>query len=114
MATSVSVSPEQIVSLPEISALGNPFTLTVIEEVAVHPNPSVVVTVYPVDVVGETVMQDVVALVFHAYVPPPVAQSVDDVPLQMGVFPPMEDVGESTTTHTESEAVPHTSVIVTV
>lgn len=101
-------------SLPVIVAVGRAFTLTVIVSVAVHPKESVVVTVYPVEEVGETVMQEVVALVFHAYVPPPVAQRVEDVPLHIGLVPEMEAVGASRITHTESEAVPQISVIVTV
>jgi hypothetical protein len=60
-----------------VDAGGVLLTVTVTELVPVQPLAAVTVTVYTVVVVGETVVIAVVAPELHAYVPTPVAFSVD-------------------------------------
>lgn len=82
---------------------------------SVHPKESVIVTVYPVLIAGQTIIEGLVKPPgFQRYVPPPLAESVDELPAQIGVVPLTVASGTSTFTQTESLAVPQTSVIVTV
>ena len=112
---SVSYSMAQMETSGPALAVGRGFTETVAEALAVHRNESVMVTVYPVEAVGETVMHEVVGPGgFQAYVPPPVAQRVDELPLHIGEFPLIVAIGTSIITHTESDAVPQPVVIVIV
>ena len=104
LAVSVALPPVQMIpSLfadPDISAtaiigVGSALTVTVEEEVAVHPSAFVTVTVYVVFVLGETVIAAVVCggVVFQLYEVPPLAVSVALSPVQivpsLGVLPDM-------------------------
>ena len=64
-AVRVVEPPVQITFWPAIATDGNVFTVTVLLEDALQPFTSVAVTVYVVVVSGVTVMEAVVALVFH-------------------------------------------------
>ena len=51
---------------------------------------------------------------FHTYVPPPLADRVDELPAHMVAAPLMETNSGFTNTETESLAVPQLLVIVTI
>ena len=62
---SVVLSPIHITVEPVKDTVGLGFTVTVLVAVAVHPLAAVTVTVYVVVLAGLTVMEAVVAAVFH-------------------------------------------------
>jgi hypothetical protein len=97
--------------------VGPGFTVTVVEQVLVHPLPFVTVTEYVVVAVGLTVMEAVVAPVLHRNDVPPVAVNVDEPPAQTdGLDAVILHVGPGLTfTVNEHELVqPLASVTVTV
>ena len=96
VAVSVAFCPVQIVVLAVlIFALGEGFTVTTMAAVS-EQLPAETITEYVVPVVGETVMDEVVAPVFQEYVPVPDAVSVVELPEQMVLFPETAAVGGGT------------------
>ena len=93
VAVNVVDLPSQMVTLLPPSAVGTAFTVTVTLSVDVQLAPLVTVTVYVVFEAGDTVIDAVVSVVLHSYVPPPVAVNVVDVPLQMVALVPASAVG---------------------
>ena len=89
--------PLQITDVPEMLAVGNGFTVTVLVAVAVQPLLFVTVTVYVASAVGLTLMNDAVEPLLHKYVPPPVAVNVVLAPLQITFVPVMLAVGNGFT-----------------
>jgi hypothetical protein len=81
-AVSVVLLPEQMVVFPLIAAVMAPVTFTVATAVPVQI-PLLTCTVYEVVVVGVTIMAEVLAPVFHRYVPPPVALTTALSPIQI-------------------------------
>ena len=137
LAVSVALAPVQIVPslgvLPEVSAtviigVGSALTVIVEEEVAVHPSAFVIVTVYVVFKIGETVIAAVVwdGVVLQEYVSviaPPLAVSVALSPVQIvpssAVFPEVSatviiGVGSGLTVIVWVEVAVHPSALVTV
>ena len=97
VAVSVAEVPAQMVVLAVlIFAFGEGFTFTVIDVVSAQV-PAETITEYVVPVVGETVMTEVVAVVFQEYVSPPEAVSTVDCPEQMVLFPETEATGGGAT-----------------
>ena len=90
VAVKVELVPAQITCPPLMLATGFGVTVKVLLAVAVQPLV-VTVTVYVPAVF--TVMDDVVAPVDHAYVPPPVAVKVELVPAQITCPPLMLTTG---------------------
>ena len=64
LAVRVAISPEQMLELPEIAAVGNEFVETVMEVVSVQ-DPLDTITVYVVADVGETITGFAVEPVLH-------------------------------------------------
>ena len=91
----------------ETEAFGNAFTVTVEIAAAVHPFAAVTVTVYIVVAAGLTVMDAVVAPVFHPYVPPPDAVIVALCPVQMFAFPEKAITGRAFTFITDDALFVH-------
>jgi len=133
----VALAPEQIVPssfvLPEVSVtamdgVGRAFTVIVCEVVAVQPSAFVIVTVYVVFKIGETVIAAVVwdGVVLQEYVSviaPPLAVSVALSPVQIvpssAVFPEVSatviiGVGSGLTVIVWVEVAVHPSALVTV
>ena len=83
-AVSVAEPPAQIVGLGQLIAHeGAGFTVTLVEQVLLHPLDVVTVTVYVVVKVGLTVIEAVVAPVLQRNDVPPDAVNVDWPPTQM-------------------------------
>ncbi len=85
--------PEQLVVGPVICALGKLLTLMVTEAVLVQLYVFEAVTVYVVDVVGETLIVGPVAPLLHVYETPPLAVSVVFPPKHIVVLPLMVMLG---------------------
>lgn len=81
-AVKVLLLPEQTVVLPLMAAVMGVDTFTFATAEAVH-TPLVTVTVYELETVGVTEMEEVVAPVLQIYVPPPVALILAVAPRQM-------------------------------
>ena len=96
-AVNVVDFPLHIVALVPASAVGTALTVTVTLSVDVQLDPLVTVTVYVLLVVGDTVVVAAVAPVLHAYVPPPVAVNVVDLPLHIVALVPASAVGTALT-----------------
>jgi hypothetical protein len=118
VAVSVDEPPTQIDGLAGVILhVGGGVTVTVTEQVLVHPLPFATVTVYVVVVVGLTVIEAVVSEVLQRNVNPPDAINVDEPPTQMEGFEEvMLHTGSGATfTVNEHELVhPLASVTVTV
>ena len=94
---SVAEFPEQIVVLAVlIFAVGDELTVTVMLAVS-EQLPAETITEYVVVVTGETVMEEVVAVVFHEYVNPPDAVRTVDCPEQIVLLPETEATGGGAT-----------------
>ena len=70
-----------------MTAVGFGFTVRTFDAVPVQPLVLVTVTVYVVVIKGATLMTDVVAPVFHTYVPPPLAVRLVLVPEHIALTP---------------------------
>ena len=89
----MALSPWQIVSLQVITAIGLGETVTVAVAMAVQLPAFVTVTVYAVVLIGEEVMEGVVAPLLQLYVPPPVAVRVVLSAVHKTVLPVMDAMG---------------------
>ncbi len=137
LAVSVALAPVQMIPsllfVPDISVtamdgVGSALTVIVDDEVAVHPSAFVIVTVYVVFKIGETVIAAVVwdGVVLQTYVSviaPPLAVSVALAPVQMIpslLFVPdisvtaMDGAGSALTVIVDDEVAVHPSAFVTV
>ena len=110
VAVRVAVAPEHIVALFTVG-VGNAFTVTVPEAVAVQPAALVAVTVYVPAV--EVVIDVVTAPVLHEYEVPPVAASVAVAPAHMaGLF--TVGVGSAFTVTVPAAVAVHPAALVAV
>jgi hypothetical protein len=110
------VSPKHIIWSPLIIGVGLALTVTTSVAVLAHPFPSVPVTEYVVVAAGLTVIDVVVAPVFHKYVVAPDANNTVDVPAQIILSPliSIEGSGFTTTVLLAVFIQPNASVAVTV
>ena len=114
VAVSVADVPEQIVVLAVLMfAIGDGFTVTEMLVVS-EQFPAETITEYVVFVMGETVMEEVVAVVFHEYVNPPDAVRTVDCPEQIVLFPDTEATGGGATFTVVTAVAVHPLTFVTV
>ena len=98
--------------LPVIVQTGNPLTVTVFEQVLVHPAALVTLTVYVPAVF--TVMHLVVAPLLHLYeAAPAVTHNCIDCPGQMTLLPLIMQTGNGLTVTVFKQVLVHPAALVT-
>ena len=97
LAVNVVDPPAHKTFVPAIETVGKGLIRTILCAVFVHPLTLVTVTEYVVVTRGITVIDAVVALVFHKYVPPPLAVNVVDWLRHNTLFPVISTAGSELT-----------------